>query len=52
MKQPIKLLIMIPCLNEEETLPFVLKTIPKKIKGVDEIEILIIDDGLQIKLSK
>ena len=40
-----KLVIMIPCLNEEETLPLVLKTIPKKIKGVDEIELLLIDDG-------
>lgn len=40
-----KLVVMIPCLNEEETLPLVLKTIPKKIKGIDEIEVLIIDDG-------
>ncbi len=40
-----KLIVMIPCLNEEETLPLVLKTIPKKIKGVDVIETLIIDDG-------
>ena len=36
---------MIPCLNEEETLPLVLETIPKKIKGIDEIQILLIDDG-------
>lgn len=40
-----KLVIMIPCLNEEETLPLVLKTIPKKIKGIDTIDILLIDDG-------
>ncbi len=40
-----KLVIMIPCLNEEKTLPIVLKTIPKKIAGIDKIEILIIDDG-------
>jgi len=40
-----KLVIMIPCLNEEKTLPLVLKTIPHKIKGVDQIEILLIDDG-------
>jgi glycosyltransferase involved in cell wall biosynthesis len=40
-----KLVIMIPCLNEEATLPLVLETIPKKIKGIDEIEVLIIDDG-------
>jgi glycosyltransferase involved in cell wall biosynthesis len=40
-----KVIVQIPCLNEEATLPLVLKTIPKKIPGVDEIEILIIDDG-------
>jgi glycosyltransferase involved in cell wall biosynthesis len=40
-----KLVIMIPCLNEEATLPLVLKTIPKKIKGIDKIELLVIDDG-------
>jgi len=36
---------MIPCLNEETTLPLVLETIPKTIDGVDEIEVLVIDDG-------
>lgn len=40
-----KLVIMIPCLNEEKTLPLVLETLPKSIKGVDEIETLLIDDG-------
>lgn len=40
-----KVFVQIPCLNEESTLPLVLQSIPKKIKNVDEIEILIIDDG-------
>ena len=40
-----KLFIQIPCLNEEHTLPLVLESIPKQIAGVDEIEILVIDDG-------
>jgi len=40
-----KLFIQIPCLNEEETLPLVLESIPKRIDGIDHIEILIIDDG-------
>lgn len=40
-----KLVVQIPCLNEEATLPLVLESIPKKIDGIDEIEILIIDDG-------
>jgi glycosyltransferase involved in cell wall biosynthesis len=40
-----RLFIQIPCLNEEATLPMVLETIPKHIDGVDEIHILVIDDG-------
>lgn len=40
-----KLVIMIPCLNEETTLPLTLANVPKKIPGIDQIEILIIDDG-------
>lgn len=40
-----KLVVQIPCLNEEATLPLVLKSIPKKIKGIDEIVIVVIDDG-------
>ena len=39
-----KLMIQIPCLDEEETLPATLRDIPKQIDGIDEIEILIIDD--------
>lgn len=39
-----KLFVQVPCLNEEKTLPLVLKSIPKKIEGV-EIELLVIDDG-------
>lgn len=41
----VKLIVQIPCLNEEETLPATLATIPKSIPGIDEIEILVIDDG-------
>ncbi|HSW37106.1 MAG TPA: glycosyltransferase family 2 protein [Candidatus Saccharimonadales bacterium] len=40
-----KLVIQIPCLNEESTLPLVLKSVPSRISGVDEIETLVIDDG-------
>lgn len=45
MRSKVKLVVQISCLNEEETLPLVLKTIPKKIPGIDSIEVLIIDDG-------
>lgn len=40
-----KLVIQIPCYNEEEALPVVLKELPKHIDGIDEIEVVIIDDG-------
>ena len=40
-----KLIIQIPCLNEEKTLPIALDDLPKAIEGIDEIEYLIINDG-------
>lgn len=40
-----KLIIQIPCFNEEATLPIALAALPKQIQGVDEVEYLIIDDG-------
>jgi glycosyltransferase involved in cell wall biosynthesis len=40
-----KLVVQIPCLNEEATLPLVLESIPKEIPGIDEIIVLVIDDG-------
>lgn len=43
--KPVKLVIMIPCLNEAATLPLVVATIPKKIAGVASIDILVINDG-------
>lgn len=41
----VKLIIQIPCLNEEETLPQTLVDLPRQIPGIDKVEILIIDDG-------
>jgi glycosyltransferase involved in cell wall biosynthesis len=40
-----KLIVQIPCLNEEQTLPQTLADIPRQIEGIDLVEILIIDDG-------
>ncbi len=40
-----KLIIIIPCLNEEQTLPSVIQSIPRSIPGIASIEILIVDDG-------
>lgn len=40
-----KLIIQIPCLNEEHFLPLCLADLPKKIAGIRTLEILVIDDG-------
>lgn len=40
-----KLIIQIPCLNEEANIADTLNDLPTSIKGIDKIEILIIDDG-------
>ena len=44
-ERSMKLFVQVPCLNEETTLPSVLATIPEQIEGIDEIIVLIIDDG-------
>ena len=40
-----KLIIQIPCLNEEETLPETLADLPRQVDGFDTVEWLVIDDG-------
>ncbi len=40
-----KLIIQMPCYNEEETLEVALKALPRKVKGFTKVEWLIIDDG-------
>ncbi len=40
-----KLVIQIPCYNEETTLPQTLQRLPHTIEGIDEVEILVINDG-------
>lgn len=40
-----KLIIQIPCFNEEETLAIALNALPREIDGIDVIEYLIINDG-------
>ena len=41
----IKLVIQIPCFNEEATLPATLADLPRTVPGVDVVEWLVIDDG-------
>src|SRR6188474_2363260 len=40
-----KLIIQIPCLNEEESLPVTLRDLPREVPGFDVVEWLVIDDG-------
>ena len=40
-----KLIIQIPCFNEAESLPATLLAIPRRIPGIDSVELLVIDDG-------
>jgi glycosyltransferase involved in cell wall biosynthesis len=44
-RKPVRLFIQIPCFNEAETLPGTLAQIPRSYEGVDEVRLLIIDDG-------
>ena len=40
-----KLIIQIPCYNEELTLPATLRALPRTMPGVDVVEWLVVDDG-------
>jgi glycosyltransferase involved in cell wall biosynthesis len=40
-----KLIIQIPAWNEEEQLPETLAALPSSVQGIDEIEVLVVDDG-------
>ncbi len=47
-----KLVIQIPCYNEEHTLPLTIRDLPTQIPGIDEIEWLVIDDGSQDRTAE
>jgi glycosyltransferase involved in cell wall biosynthesis len=47
-----KLIVQIPCLNEEATLPETVRGIPRSIPGIDAVEILVIDDGSSDRTSE
>ncbi|MYF72072.1 MAG: glycosyltransferase family 2 protein, partial [Gemmatimonadetes bacterium] len=47
-----KLIVQIPCFNEEETLPATVNDIPRKVPGIDKVEILVIDDGSTDRTSE
>ena len=40
-----KLIVQIPCYNEEKTLPETVRAIPRQIEGINHVGVLVIDDG-------
>ncbi len=46
-----KLLIQIPCYNEEQTLGITLDALPRSVPGVEVVEYLVIDDGSRDKTA-
>ncbi|REJ74808.1 MAG: glycosyltransferase family 2 protein [Acidobacteria bacterium] len=40
-----KLVIQIPCYNEQDDLPTTLAALPREVPGIDSVEVLVIDDG-------
>ncbi len=47
-----KLIIQVPCLNEEQHIEVTLRDLPRQIPGVDEVEILVVDDGSTDRTSE
>ncbi len=43
--QIMKLIVQIPCYNEEKTIKEMIESIPRQIAGIDSIETIIVDDG-------
>ena len=44
-RKPVKLIIQIPCFNEELYLPATLADLPRAVSGFDAVEWLVVDDG-------
>lgn len=47
-----KLIVQIPAFNEEKTIAQVIKDVPRKISGVDKVEVLVMDDHSPDKTSE
>ena len=47
LKEPkaLSLLVIVPCLNEEQTVHRVVSEVPREIEGIGKIEVCVIDDG-------
>ncbi len=51
-KKPVKLAITIPAYNEENSIEKVIREIPGIIEGIDEIEVIVINDGSKDRTSE
>ena len=40
-----KLVVLVPCLDEERTVGEVVRAVPRRLPGVGEVEVLVLDDG-------
>ncbi len=49
---PMKLVVVIPAYNEEENIQEAVKSIPRKIMGVKEVVVMVVDDGSTDKTSE
>ncbi len=49
--RPTRLIIQIPCFNEEATLPATVADLPRHVPGFDVVEWLVIDDGSSDRTS-
>lgn len=47
-----KLIIQVPCFNEEHTLPQTIADLPREVPGIDVVEYLVIDDGSTDRTSE
>src|SRR6185369_2416080 len=47
-----KLIIQIPCFNEADSLPATVAALPRAIPGIDDIELLVVDDGSRDDTSR
>ena len=47
-----KLIVTIPAYNEEKSVVAVIKSIPRKIKGVTKVQVLVVDDGSSDKTAQ
>ena len=47
-----KLIIQLPCYNEEQTLPVTLSALPRRLPGIDRVEWLVVDDASQDRTAE